>query len=256
MATSTKPKRMNPVVAALILVAVLVFPLSMILFGRQIDDSMPSWFLSRLTDHSYLGWHRWWPVTAGEALFAAFAVWIPILFAYYQIDAIYHLFHNNKAAARLGVTAAVAAVLALFVYAPLAGGYAIYADRLAVLDPFRELSARTVTPGDIDHIEIGCHSRIGLRGHRHMPVPSYRIVLRDSRVVSLFDLADVRYDDNRLMRAVLAFDAQVQARHLPKRMRTNIFGTEMSNNGYCYGQMEGKYDPALVPAIRRTFEGG
>ncbi len=256
MPNPIRPKRQNPVLTAVILVAFLAIPAGMILFGRQIDDALPSWFLSRLTDRGYLGWHRWWPISAYEAFFASFFIWIPGLFAYYQIDAVYHAFHNNKGAARLGIIAAIAAGLVLFAYAPLTGGYAIYTDRLVVLDPFRDLEARTVMPVDIDHIDIGCHERLETRGSRNWRAPSYRIVLRDGRVVSLLDLADRRYDDISLMRAVIAFDATARARHVPKRLRKNIFGMEMGDNGYCYGRMEKHFDQTLTPAIRQTFEGG
>ncbi|HVZ30660.1 MAG TPA: hypothetical protein VG839_09720 [Asticcacaulis sp.] len=254
MPISIKPRRpisIQAYVVALLLVAVL-FVMGM--YGHQIDEALPSWFRFQLTDRNYLGWHRWCPLSAGEAIYGVLLFLAIAWAAYLYIDPIYHAFHGNLRR-RQAFVSGIAAALALATCAPLVGGYAIYADHLMVLDPFRDVRPRRVVIDDIDRVEIGCHERITAgRFSSNWKVPSYRIVLRDGRVVSLLDLADGMYDDDQLMRAILAFDTQVRAHRIPKRLRKNLFGVEMGGNGYCYPRMESHYDQSLIPAIRQTFE--
>lgn len=254
MPISTKPRRpisIQAYVVALLLVAGLFV---MAFCGHQIDEALPSWFRFQLADRNYLGWHRWCPFSAGEVINGLLVFLIVAWLAYLYIDPIYDAFHGNLRR-RQAIGVAIVAALAVSICAPLVGGYAIYPDHLMILDPFRDLRPRRVAIGDIDHVEIGCHER--MTGGRFTPnwsVPSYRVVLRDGRVVSLLDLADGMYHDDHLMRAVLTFDAQARAQRVPTRLRKNLFGGEMGDNGYCYSRMEKRYDNSLIPAIRQTFE--
>ena len=235
-------------------VVVLTICLGITFFARQIDAALPSWFADHLNARGWLYWRRWSPLSFYEAFYGQAVLWVVALLAYHYLDPVYHLFHGSLAARRTLLAVLAAGFVAVFVYAPGVGGYAIYRDHLMVQDPFRDVSARRVDIGDIDHVDIGCHERIYGRHSPNWRVPSYRLVLRDGRAVSLFDLADFNYDDPKLMSAVLAFDAQVRAHGVKKQMRKNVFGSDMSSQD-CYAHMEDHFDGSLTPAIRQAFEG-
>ena len=256
MQTPLNSQRPDKVKIYAIIGVILVITLFVSYYGQEIDAATPSEFLSHLASREFLSWHRWRPLSFDEAgwAFCLICLLIVGIFGYL-------LPKPPAGQARRGFRpiffgSIAAFLLIFFVYAPVAGGFAIYADHLAVENPFRDLQVRRVNIVDIDHIEIGCHERIAGRHAPNWHVPSYRIVLHDGEVVSLLDLADSDYANNQLMRAVLTFDNQVQASGIPKRLRKNIFGATMGDRGNCYADMESDYSDDLRAGIRKAFEGG
>jgi hypothetical protein len=220
-------------------------------FHSYVSSQHSSAFHSMIADTNYSYWHAWSQITLLEIYFLTIFGGAFICIIFLQIDALYNLKKTLSKPLRNFLLATPLLLLFGFnLYCDFVCGYAIYPDHVTVLMPFSLRSVRYDVK-DIARIEVGCHVRASGK-HDHWDVPSYKIVFRDGRVLSVFDLAGRDYRDKDLMYAVLNFDAKVKAAHVPRVYRKNFLGMKMSAS-YCFPRMAERYPDEFSNNIDQTF---